>query len=142
MARLLVVEDDADLRDAIGDLLELDGFEVRYATTLADAAALLRTSPCDLVLSDLFSRGARFGEAIDRLCAALANTRTILLTAHVEARNWSPSDLGVVEILVKPFDIEDLLTAIHHALASDPPCALLARPDPPAPSGDPRNAAA
>jgi DNA-binding response OmpR family regulator len=53
MARLLVVEDDRNLRDALAETLEDEGHDVRRAATLAEARAALKDASPDVLVLDL-----------------------------------------------------------------------------------------
>jgi DNA-binding NtrC family response regulator len=50
---VLLVDDDEDLLDAIGDLLRAEDLAVHVARTLGEAKALLGTSPVDVIVTDL-----------------------------------------------------------------------------------------
>ena len=52
MSKILIIEDDSDLREGLAFALELEGYETAQARTLRDARALLEETPRDLLLLD------------------------------------------------------------------------------------------
>jgi CheY-like chemotaxis protein len=114
---ILVVDDDADLRDFLALLLEDEGYRVALA---ADGAAALtafdRVQP-DLVLTDL-QMPHMSGEA---LCAALQarapRVPVVLMSAGLDPRRVA-ADHGAAGWLAKPFDLEALLRLLRRLLGS------------------------
>jgi CheY-like chemotaxis protein len=85
MAKILVVEDDQDIRDLIRMVLEMGGHELHEATTGEDGLAQARSLRPDVILMDLSLAGTIDGlESTRRLRADAAFDRTpiIALTAH------------------------------------------------------------
>jgi DNA-binding response OmpR family regulator len=125
-ARVLLAEDDSELRELIAESLRSAGFEV---IELGDGGALVDWlgrsigpdgSPrgFDLVVSDL--RMPVFS-ALDVLAAMrrfLARTPFILITAFGDARTHERAlQLGAAAVLDKPFDLDDLRAALDRVLA-------------------------
>lgn len=85
MAKILLVEDEADTRELVRLTLELDGHDVLEAETAEEAILRARSGRPDLILMDL-SLGGKFDglEATKRLRAdpAFEETPIIALTAH------------------------------------------------------------
>ena len=52
MSKVLIIEDDSDLREGLAFALELEGYETAQARTLRDARALREETPWDLLLLD------------------------------------------------------------------------------------------
>jgi hypothetical protein len=51
----------------------------------------------------------------------VAPVPSILITAYVDALAWKPRDLGFAAIMLKPFDVDDLLETIAGVLPDAPP---------------------
>ena len=120
-ARLLVVDDDADLLRLLSMRLQANGYRVATADCVEAARSRLGVERFDLVLSDVRlpdGDGLALFEDIRRQHPALP---VILLTAHgsipdaVEA-----TALGVAGYLTKPFDSQALLRGIRQALQLSP----------------------
>ena len=115
-ARVLIVEDDRDIREGLADLFREEGYSVAVATNGAEGLALARADGADLVLLDLAMPvldGAGF-LARQQADMAIADIPVIVLTARqgVELS-------GACEILPKPFELEDLLAAASRCLGAD-----------------------
>jgi two-component system, OmpR family, response regulator MprA len=114
--RLLVVEDDPGIREALADLLDELGYQTLLATDGGRALELARAQPepCTILLDWRLPvlDGAGFLRALRTLPRG-AEFPVILSTAD---RSVLPSiDLGVVGILSKPFDIDALLGLLEEA---------------------------
>lgn len=116
MHRILVVEDDPDIRQVLGELLAGEGFEVVEAGCGNEGLRRLHDERFDLVVSD-YSLPGRDGTAMLREAARdgrLQDGRAILMTAHPRP----VVDAGV-KLLRKPLDLDELLGEI--AAAVGPP---------------------
>lgn len=112
--RLLVVEDDPDLRAHLAALLQGDGWQV---DAVADVpSALARPTPPTLVLSDVMLPGA---DGIDLVVALrahpdLADVPVILLTARAGPEAAAEGlAAGATDYLTKPFDPTELLARVR-----------------------------
>ncbi|WP_246165031.1 response regulator [Pigmentiphaga aceris] len=109
--RILVVEDDADVRRVIVDSLSFAGHTV---TSAADGptglAALERTAP-DLLIVDYAMRGMNGAEVIKHAREIFPDLPVILATGYADMVEVGRV-LGAKSILVKPFDVETLLQAV------------------------------
>lgn len=115
-----VVDDDTDVRNAIGSLLRACGFEVRlHASPQAFLAAGLPEMPSCLVL-DVRLSGASGLEFQEKLNAGEAVLPTILVTGYKDAPMAERAmRAGAVDLLPKPFEEERLLAAIETAITMD-----------------------
>lgn len=111
--RVMVVEDDEGIRDALCDLLAAEGFEVVPAVNGADALQRLRNGPRpDVILLDLMMPvmdGWAF-RAEQRRDPAIADVPVVVITA---SRNADVASLEPRAFLRKPIDFDDLLKAIE-----------------------------
>jgi len=118
--RVLLIEDDRELRTTLREALAVEGFEVLPAASLADARALAAHAPrdggIDLVLLDLGlpdGDGADFLQALRRQAA----TPVIVLSARqAEGQKIDLLDAGADDYLVKPFSLGELLARMRVAL--------------------------
>jgi two-component system response regulator MprA len=112
---ILLVDDDADLRDSLEDALRAEGYEVSTAVNGKDALHLLREVSVrpDLILLDIMMPemdGWAFrGEQRKDPC--LAWIPVIVFTAYGSPRDIA-SQLGAVGFLKKPLRLHELLSAI------------------------------
>jgi two-component system, OmpR family, response regulator len=114
--RLLLVDDEASLREPLADYLVRQGFVVTQAASAAQARSVLRDEAPDLILLDIMMPG----EDGLSLCRHLAETRaipTILLTARGEATDRIVGlEIGADDYVVKPFEPRELVARIRSVL--------------------------
>lgn len=120
MAKILVVDDLADNRALVAMLVGHRGHQVLEAADGAQALALVQAERPDLVFSDVLMPTMDGYEFVRQLRAdpALAGTQVIFCSAHYrehEARSLA-LDCGVTQVLSKPCEPQDILSAIDHAL--------------------------
>ena len=114
--RLLIVDDEAALREPLADYLSRQGFAVSQAASGAEARAALKDLAPDLVLLDIMMPG----EDGLSLCRHLVETRaipTIFLTARGEATDRIVGlEIGADDYVVKPFEPRELVARIRSVL--------------------------
>jgi diguanylate cyclase (GGDEF)-like protein len=114
--RILIVDDDADIRDALEALLEDHGYTVDTAADGAEAEAKVEQHPPALVISDVRMPGVDGFQLIERLRqrADSADIPIILLSALQEReRRVAGLDLGADDFLDKTAHPEELLARIR-----------------------------
>ncbi len=118
MARLLVVEDDPDIRDLLELLLDQAGFACVAARTAEDGLERLREQAFDLVLTD-YSLPNRSGAWMLGQASAeglLDATPALVVTAHPE-----PRGVERFEVIRKPFDLDQLVDRVRQRLEGGTP---------------------
>ena len=114
--RLLLVEDHADTAKMLARLLRLDGMDVRWAGSVADALELARSAEFDLIVSDL---GLPDGSGIDllrQLRLAAKPTPAIAMSGYgMDEDLRQTREAGFAEHLVKPINVPQLRQAIRRA---------------------------
>ncbi|MGV8041132.1 MAG: sigma-54-dependent transcriptional regulator [Thermoanaerobaculaceae bacterium] len=112
--RILVVDDEPNLREVIRIVLEGEGYVVRDAANLVTASETLAREHFDLVICDILLPD---GSGLDLLRAHGATTSFAMITAHTTpATLLSAVRQGAVEYLSKPFDIEQLKKVVAKRL--------------------------
>ena len=114
-ARLLVVDDNADLREYMGRILRAAGHDVRTAADGEAALAAARAEPPDLVLSDvMMPRLDGFGLLRElRADPLLCDTPVLMLSARAgEEARVDGIEQGADDYLTKPFSSRELLARV------------------------------
>ena len=115
--RILVVDDDPSLREALRRALRLHGYEVELAANGREALHRLTSSPPDAVVLDVLMPEIDGLEVCRRLRAAGDTTRILMLTARDEVRDRVEGlDAGADDYLAKPFALEELLARVRALL--------------------------
>lgn len=121
-SKLLIVEDDEDIRETLAELLALEGFAVLTATNGKDALdqlSALETLP-SLIILDLMMPvmdGPTF-RAQQCLVPRLADIPVVVMSAdgRLEARQ---AEMKTADFLRKPVDINRVLTVVHKHCKTD-----------------------
>lgn len=104
-ARILIVDDDAGVRELLNLLLEDCGYVLTSVDSAADALAHLRQHDVDLMLLDKNLPDMNGLELLRRLRALGRSPRVIVMSAHASFASADEAmKLGVADFLVKPFD--------------------------------------
>ncbi|SFC34113.1 DNA-binding transcriptional response regulator, NtrC family, contains REC, AAA-type ATPase, and a Fis-type DNA-binding domains [Marinospirillum celere] len=111
MSHILIVEDEGIIRSALRRLLERNGFQITEAGTVPEARKHLDTHQFDLIISDLRLPGEAGTELIGEQLPVLIMTSYASLRSAVDAMKQ-----GAVDYIAKPFDHDEMLTAVNHIL--------------------------
>lgn len=115
-ARLLLVEDDVDLRASIAASLVGRGYLVREASTARDGLAAWASNRPDLLLLDLGLPDADGLEVIGRIRREATTPILILSARHQERDRVEALDLGADDYLTKPFGVTEMLARVRALL--------------------------
>ena len=114
--RLLLVDDEATLREPLADYLVRQGFVVDQAASAAQARSHLRAKTPDLALLDIMMPGED-GLALCRHMVEARAIPVIFLTAKSEATDRIVGlEIGADDYVVKPFDPRELVARIRSVL--------------------------
>ena len=110
---ILVVEDDAGLREALADTLELNGYAVRLCSNAEEALEAMGRGMPGLLLSDVQMPGADGHALLQAVKAHHPELPVVLMTAYgqIEKAVQAMQD-GAADYLPKPFDPDRLLAVI------------------------------
>ena len=118
MTDLLVVDDDPDLSEILGDLLRGEGFEVRTARNGEEGIERVRNRHPDLILLDVEMPRLTGPEMANRLSlgGGGAETIPIILLAGVTNLSSIAERVGTPYFLQKPYDFDAVLRVVSQAL--------------------------
>jgi FixJ family two-component response regulator len=120
---ICLVDDDTSVLKAIGRLLTSAGYVVQAFNEAAPFLAYVSTNRVDLVVLDIWMKQITGLEVLARLCSLSPQTRIIILTGREDpAVKLIATQVGAVGFFLKPFDDEQFLAAVHHALGTSAGC--------------------
>ncbi len=114
--RILVVDDEPGIRQALGQLLEYEGYEVKTATGGAEGIALYDSFRPQLVFLDVKMAGLDGLEVLKRLRQADPNATVVMISGHATIQTAvEATQLGAYDILEKPLDTDRVLVLLRNA---------------------------
>ena len=115
--RILLVDDDANLRDSMHDNLEMEGYSVQEAGTAAEALKKAGGGGFDVILMDFNLPDGTGIDAIRAIRKTNTETQILMLTAHASLDTALKAiQESVYDFLTKPVDFEHLKRVISKAL--------------------------
>jgi CheY-like chemotaxis protein len=121
MSAILVIDDDASVREVVGEMLRMEGHDVSSAENGSDAISMLAQQQFDLVITDLIMPEK---EGIETIGEIRRTDRDIPIIAISGGGRLGPGDylqtarhIGADATLAKPFTRQELLTAVASLLS-------------------------
>ena len=117
---ILVVDDDAGIRENIADLLSTENYEVVSAANADEAMRVLESQRIDLLLTDFQMPGRNGVELIEAARRANHRVPAILMTAYLYVfEQLDERRREGITLLRKPFDADEILQTVAQELAND-----------------------
>ena len=120
MSKILIIDDDLDIQETMGALLEAEGFQIRSAETVEKGLEMIVSEAPDLVLLDVMfpEKKTRGFEAAVEIKAKHPKLPLFVLTAinREYAFDFSKDDVPAEEFLNKPVKIDRLVKLIRNYL--------------------------
>ena len=120
MATILIIDDFADIRLMLREMLELEGYDVLEATNAVEGIDLFRKSPADVVIMDIIMPKKDGVEAIMDLKIEFPDVKIIAMSGggRIGPKNYLEiaRGFGASFIFDKPFRKDDILGAIKKLL--------------------------
>jgi len=120
MPRILVVDDDSEMRALLLDVLTNEGYEVVEAKDGTEAVLALRARKFDLILMDKNMPGPSGLDLLPGFRRVSPWSPIIMMTAFGDVPSYMEAvEKGAVEFLFKPFRMEELKAAIAKAIGGE-----------------------
>ncbi|MET0792566.1 MAG: response regulator [Polyangiaceae bacterium] len=122
--RVLVAEDEPAMREVLETVLRECGYQVASVSTgteLDEALTQRRSTPFDLIVSDVRMPGASGLDVIDRLRESGDATPAVIVTAFPQAEIRERARGLEVRLLPKPFELDALRAAVDWAIRANAP---------------------
>lgn len=117
VARLLIANDDAEMRALLAEILSLEGYRVAEAGTGAEMFVRLRNESFAAILLDKNMPGLSGLHLLPRVRAIRPEVPVILMTAFWDVASYvNAIEKGAFAYLLKPFRVEELLKTLEQAL--------------------------
>ncbi len=119
MARILVIEDDEQVREVLRKMLEGAGYDVEDAPDGVEGVQTYKEDPADLVITDLFMPEKDGVETIRELQRDYPDVKVIAITGVRGSFSRIPAadNLGAKRTFVKPFSSKEMLEAVEEVLS-------------------------
>jgi len=113
MSKILIVEDEPIIRNALRRLLERNKYEIEEAPSVQEAMNKFELSDFDLIISDLRLPGAP-GTDLIKLSGKVP---VLIMTSYASLRSAVDSmRMGAVDYIAKPFDHDEMITAVKRVI--------------------------
>lgn len=118
--RILVVDDDPEMRALLLDVLRNEGYEVVEAKDGTEAVLALRAREFHVILMDKNMPGPSGLDLLPGLRRVCPQSQIIMMTAFGDVASYmEAAEKGAVEYLFKPFRMEEMKAAIAKALETE-----------------------
>jgi CheY-like chemotaxis protein len=110
--RVLIVDDEPDIRATVAEMLEIEGYSTEEAANGADALAAIERRQPDLILLDMrmpVLDGWGFAAEMNRRDMTIP---IVVMTAARDAARWA-SEIAATASLSKPFGFDDLIRTVN-----------------------------
>jgi DNA-binding NtrC family response regulator len=113
VGRILIVDDEKNMRKTLADILSGEGYEVTTAATGEEAIELCSQGGFDVILMDVRMPGIDGVEAFRRIRRHREGVRVILMSAYeVDQLKMAALDEGAIAFLTKPLDLQQVIHLI------------------------------
>jgi two-component system response regulator PilR (NtrC family) len=113
---LLIVDDEASLRDFLSIVFEEEGWRVETAGSLAEARIALAKHEPDIILCDLMLPDGTGIDLVREVKAATPSVAVVMITAHTSTKSAVEAlKAGAFDYIAKPFDIDELKIIVRNA---------------------------
>ena len=120
MARILIIDDDAAIGEALRHLLSSEGYEVQSVTDSKEGVKMIYEQEFDLAIVDIFMPEKSGLEIIQEVNKARPKVKLIAMTAFGAQDDIDMGSFaeryGAIHYFEKPFDKQDVLTKVNEAL--------------------------
>jgi two-component system response regulator PilR (NtrC family) len=114
---LLIVDDEASLRDFLSIVFEDEGWRVETAGSVADARAAVAKNEPDLILCDLMLPDGSGIDLLRDVKTATPSVAVVMITAHTSTKSAVEAlKAGAFDYIAKPFDIDELKIIVRNAV--------------------------
>jgi DNA-binding NtrC family response regulator len=115
--KILIVDDEEDLRDVLSARFEMEGCEVSTAENGRIALELLTTTRFDAVVSDVRMPDMSGLELLRRIRSLQPTPTAVMISGFADVDRAQVIALGASSLLIKPFDLEEVVVAVSQSFS-------------------------
>jgi len=116
-ARILIVDDEPDLRTLLAHVLQNAGYEVKEASDGEEAITDLKNQKYDLALLDIQMPLVNGIQVLKYIKQNTPKTKAIMLTGYADLKHaMEAKEFGAKDFIGKPYKIEDILLTVENVL--------------------------
>jgi len=117
MNKILIVDDELNMRLVLTAMLKKEGYEIASAADGSEALSILKSGPIDAVITDLKMPNVDGMELLDHMNDKHPAIPVIIITAHgTVATAVEALKKGALDYITKPFDLDELKNVISKAM--------------------------
>lgn len=117
MNRILIVDDDKELREHLAEILKGAGYHIAEASSGSEAITRVKAESYDVILLDMIMPKGNGAESLLEIKKIAPRSRVIMITAYATVENAVDAmKRGACDYISKPFKINELLTTIRRVL--------------------------
>jgi len=118
MNKIMVVDDEKNIRDSLGGVLTDDGYSVVTAPSAEDALGALPRERPDVVLLDIWLPGMDGIKALQKIKAMCPDVQVIMISGHASIDTAvEATKLGAYDFIEKPVSLDKVILTVEHAIA-------------------------
>ncbi|MFC1467178.1 response regulator [Verrucomicrobiota bacterium] len=121
MKRILVIDDEPEIRELLKDKLERSGYEVAIASNGSEGVKIFRKNPADLIVTDIIMPEKEGVEVIQEMQSEYPNVKIIAISGGGQHTSMQfclklAKSLGAVHTFTKPFRLADIVEVIRNEI--------------------------
>lgn len=117
MAKILIIDDERSIRNAIREILEYEKFEVDEAEDGLQGVVKVKGGKYDVILCDIKMPKMDGSEVLERILLLAPDTPVVMISGHGNIETAVDSlKLGAYDYISKPLDLNRLLVSVRNAL--------------------------
>jgi len=116
--RILIVDDEDDLRELLSHVLSTQGYEIQSAANGEEAISTLQEEKFDMALLDIQMPKINGIQVLQFINEHTPSTRVIMLTGYADLKNaMEAKEFGARDFISKPYKLDDILSTIQRVLS-------------------------
>jgi len=118
MNKIMVVDDEKNIRDSLGGVLTDDGYSVVTSPSAEDALGALPRERPDVVLLDIWMPGMDGIKALQKIKTMCPDVQVIMISGHASIETAvEATKLGAYDFIEKPVSLDKVILTVEHAIA-------------------------